>query len=170
MLSGTMILLVLVIMMFGFALLRKPQAIKPALKTARKHILVLGLRLPLALLSAAFIAIILPSDLAGPLIGPETGVWGILIATAFGAVVPGGPILTFPLALVIWRSGAGEAQMVAFLASWSIFAVHRILSYELPLLGARFVVVRLASSWMLPPLAGFIALALIAVFGAGTIS
>src|SRR5690606_16076445 len=100
-------------------------------------------------------------DAVVPYVGPESGFYGILAAVIFGAVIPGGPILTFPLALVIWRSGAGEAQMIALLGSWSVFAMHRIVSYELPLLGPRFVVLRLTSSGLLPILSGLLAMALL---------
>jgi uncharacterized membrane protein YraQ (UPF0718 family) len=114
-------------------------------------------------MAAAFVSLIVPTDLVGPYIGPDSGWVGVLAATAFGAFIPGGPILTFPLALVIWRAGAGDAQMVALLASWSVFAIHRVISYELPLLGGRFVMLRMASSWPLPLVAGFVALAIVFV-------
>jgi hypothetical protein len=90
--------------------------------------------------------------------------FGIIAAVAFGAIIPGGPILTFPLALVVWRTGAGQAQMIALLASWSVFAVHRIISYELPMIGPRFVALRLVSAGWLPILAGLIALGALAIW------
>ncbi|SDG27731.1 hypothetical protein [Pelagibacterium luteolum] len=140
--------------------LRRPSEIPGAVVDMRQQLLTFGLRLPIALLAAAFVSQLVPVDLVGPYIGDSSGWVGILIATVFGAFIPGGPILTFPLALVIWRAGAGDAQMVSLLASWSIFAIHRVISYELPLLGGRFVVLRLLSSGLLPILAGFLALTL----------
>jgi hypothetical protein len=123
----------------------------------------LVVRVPLALLAAAFLTQLLPTATLAALIGRESGLAGILVATALGGLVPGGPMVSFPLALVIWQTGAGEAQMVTFLAAWSIFAAHRILAYELPLMGAAFVALRLASSLLLPPLAGLLAMAMLAL-------
>jgi len=154
----------LCIMLLGITLARQPKQVPKAFRVVRSQLLVFGLRLPLALLSAAFISILVPPDAVVPYVGPDSGFRGILAAVVFGAIIPGGPILTFPLALVIWRSGAGEAQMVALLGSWSIFAMHRVVSYELPLLGGRFVALRLTSAGLLPILSGVLALALLALW------
>jgi len=151
----------LAVMLLGITLVRQPKQLPKAFRSARSQLLVFGLRLPLALLSAAFFSMLVPPDAVVPYVGPESGIFGILAAVIFGAVIPGGPILTFPLALVIWRSGAGEAQMIALLGSWSVFAMHRIVSYELPLLGPRFVALRLTSAGLLPILSGLLAMALL---------
>lgn len=158
--TSLIILAGLAIVMSIVAFRRRREHIPRALADIRRQMLAFGLRLPVALIAAAFVSQLVPTDLVGPYIGKNSGWVGIGVATLFGAFIPGGPILTFPLALVIWRAGAGDAQMVALLASWSVFAVHRIISYELPLLGGRFVLLRLASSWPLPFLAGAIALTL----------
>lgn len=155
-LGGVALLLVVALVLLAIAILRKPREIPGAVQDAGWQIAILTLRVPLALLSAAFVSNIVPAEAVAALVGPETNLFGIVIASAIGALVPGGPVLTFPLALVVWRAGAGEAQMVAFLTAWSIFAVHRIVSFEIPLLGWRFVMLRLASSWPLPFVAGII--------------
>jgi len=142
---------------------RQPQALRPALRDAARQGRTVGLRIPLGIFVAVVVSEVLPSGAIGPSIGPESGLRGILIATAFGAILPGGPIVTFPIAFTVWEMGAGPAQVVAFLVSWSIFAVHRILSFELPFMGPRFVFVRLLSAWYLPPVAGLIALALLSL-------
>lgn len=165
MIASLFIMALVAAILFTIALTRKPQAIPGAVADMRSQLMLFGVRLPPALLAAAFISLILPTDFVVPYIGADSGWQGILIATIFGAFIPGGPILTFPMALVLWRAGAGEAQMVALLASWSIFAMHRVISYEIPLLGGRFVLTRLASAWVLPLVAGFIALAVISLFG-----
>ena len=50
--------------------------------------------------------------------------------------------------------------MIAFLTAWSVFAFHRVLIYEITLMGWRFSAVRLISSLILPPLAGLLAMIL----------
>jgi hypothetical protein len=47
---------------------------------------------------------------------------------------------------------------VTLLTAWSVFALHRMLIYELPLLGFEFSRVRLLSTLLLPPIAGFAAM------------
>jgi hypothetical protein len=74
--------------------------------------------------------------------------------------VPGGPILSFPIVVVLYKAGAGVPQLIAFLTAWSVFAFHRIMIYEVNLMGWRFTAVRLVSSLVLPPLAGLGAMAL----------
>lgn len=154
-------LTILAVMLLAMTIARQPEELPRVLRRMRSQLLVIGLRLPLAILSASFISILVPPDAVTPYIGPESGLFGIFAAVLFGAMIPGGPILTFPLALLIWRTGAGEAQMIALLASWSVFAMHRIISFELPMLGARFVMLRLTSSGILPILSGLMAMTLL---------
>lgn len=137
-------------------LVQHPQRMKGALVQALRQASNLAVRIPLALFIAANVERFVPTESIGPLIGEDSGWHGILLGSVFGAFVPGGPMVTFPFALMVWQMGAGRPQIIAFLAAWSIFALHRMLSYELPLMGGRFVMIRLAASWYLPPLAGLI--------------
>ncbi|RDC71966.1 hypothetical protein DLJ49_12800 [Rhodovulum sp. 12E13] len=160
--TGPLLFLLGLTLVLGLLVVRRaPRQLGPALADAARQGRKIGLRIPLGIFIATVLAQLIPREAIGPVIGPESGVRGILAATAFGAMMPGGPMVTFPIALLVWDMGAGKAQIVAFLVSWSIFAVHRILSFELPLMGGRFVALRLLSAWYLPPLAGLIALALI---------
>ncbi|MCS0496549.1 hypothetical protein NVS89_15715 [Ancylobacter sp. MQZ15Z-1] len=153
---------------FIAVLVRQPGRLKGALAQVGRQGGSLAVRIPMALYVASSIEHFVPTEAIGPVIGEGSGWKGILLASAFGAFVPGGPMVTFPLALTVWQMGAGRPQIIAFLASWSIFAVHRILSYELPLMGSRFVLTRLSASWYLPPLAGALAWMLIALSGLWT--
>ncbi|MGR3320752.1 MAG: hypothetical protein ACU0DK_02340 [Pseudooceanicola sp.] len=127
----------------------------------------LVLRLPLALLAASFLLQIVPVEAMTRLIGPASGLGGIVAASLLGGLLPGGPMTSFPIAIVFIESGAGIPQMVALIAGWSVFAVHRILSFEAPIMGWRFIALRLATSLVLPLLAALLAQAIIAVFGTG---
>ena len=57
-----------------------------------------------------------------------------------------------PIVVVLLSSGAGFPQVVAFLTAWSVFAFHRVVIYEVPLMGLRFSMTRLAASLALPQL------------------
>ena len=61
-----------------------------------------------------------------------------------------------PLAAGLMRSGAGIGTMVAFLTGWSLWAFSR-LPMEVGILGWKLTLVRLASTFFLPPIAGLIA-------------
>jgi len=123
-------------------------------------------RLVLAMVVAGFLGTLVPSELIGSLIGPESGAKGILIASLAGGFTPGGPIISFPIVVVLREAGAGLPQLIAFLTAWSVFAIHRVLIYELTLMGWRFSGTRLIASLALPPIAGFSAEAIVWMLGA----
>ncbi|MCF3934516.1 permease [Acuticoccus sp. M5D2P5] len=165
---GIALLLLIAAGLGGTLAVRDPARLKEGLALAWKQGQPLLVRIPVAILAATYLSRLVPQERVSQLLGPDSGFVGILIASAVGGLTPGGPMLAFPLALVIWQLGAGEAQMVAFLASWSILAIHRVLTYEIPLLGGRFTMIRIASSWMLPPLAGVLAAGML-LFWHGTL-
>src|SRR2546430_16350684 len=51
-------------------------------------------------LLGAFIAEILPHEKVSRALGPNSGLKGLLIGTAFGAILPGGPFTAYPVVLV----------------------------------------------------------------------
>jgi uncharacterized membrane protein YraQ (UPF0718 family) len=162
--AGMGFMIALALVLVGTVLLRFPERLPEMGRQFRSQASMMLVRVPFALLAASFLSALMPADLIGRLLGSDSGMKGIALSALLGGFVPGGPMISFPIALVIWDRGAGPAQMVTFLAAWSIFAVHRIISYELPLMGPRFVGIRLASSWMLPPVAGVLAALLISLF------
>jgi len=121
-------------------------------------------RLAVAVLTAGFVARLIPSDVVVEHIGPGSGLSGTLIATLVGGFIPAGPIISFPLVVVLSQAGAGTVQLIALLTAWSVFAIHRVIIYEIPLMGARFSAIRLISSLPLPLIAaGLTALILAAI-------
>jgi len=125
----------------------------------------LMLRLPFALLTASFLVQLVPVEALSHVIGPASGLMGIILASLVGGLLPGGPMTSFPIAIVFLQSGAGLPQMVALIAGWSVFALHRMLAYEAPIMGWRFVGLRLVSCAALPVLAGVFAEAILLAIG-----
>ena len=101
---------------------------------------------PLALIAAGFLSPIIPSELVGRLIGETAGFSGILIAILIGFCMPVPPPVFFPLIALLLGAGAGFAQLTALIASWNIFAAHRTLGIELPMMGNYFVILRVLAS------------------------
>jgi len=109
-----------------------------------------------AFIIAGMIQVLLPQDLLNRWIGAESGFRGILIGTIAGGITPGGPYVSLPIIAGLLKSGAGIGTMVAFLSSWSLWAVAR-LPMEVGILCWKFTLIRLASTFFFPPIAGLIA-------------
>lgn len=128
------------------------------------YLAVMAPRMFCAVFMASFAAELLPGDLISSWLGSESGMKGILIASVAGIMVPAGGVVAFPLALAMIKLGVGLPQLTAFLTSWEVFAIHRILAWEIPFLGVQFVGLRVSSSFMLPPLAGISAAGILVLF------
>jgi uncharacterized membrane protein YraQ (UPF0718 family) len=161
---GLLLLWGLVVALAIFAALKPGRLHVKAGAIALNQFVRLMPRLLVALIAAGFLGTLLPGEIVGSLIGPETGALGILLASVVGGFTPGGPVVSFPLMVVLREAGAGLPQLIAFLTAWSVFAFHRVIIYEATLMGWRFVGVRLFASILLPPLAGFSAEALMDLF------
>jgi uncharacterized membrane protein YraQ (UPF0718 family) len=146
-----------VALLAGFAQWQRPAAHAEALTEGKANLRGIAPRLPFALVAAVCLGRLLPPELVSGWIGAGSGLPGVLIASALGAALPGGPMLAFPLAIALLRAGAGPEALVALITAWSLIAVNRTLLFELPLLGARFAGWRLLLCTPLPVLAGAIA-------------
>lgn len=113
-----------------------------------------------ALLMAAFLQILIPRETVARLIGEKSGFRGVLVATVAGALTPGGPLTSFPLMVALYAAGASKGALVAYLTSWAMLGMQRVLVWEFPLMGGEFTLLRLAASVVLPVIAGAIAMRL----------
>ena len=109
-----------------------------------------------AFIVAGMIQALLPKELLSRWIGEEAGLRGIFIGTVAGGITPGGPYVSLPVVAGLLRAGAGVGIMVAYLTSWSLWAVSR-LPMEIGILGWKFTFVRFACTFFFPPIAGLIA-------------
>ncbi len=104
---------------------------------------------------AGLIQVVIPTDLISQWIGEGSGIRGLLIGTAAGTVTPGGPMLHFPIVASLLTSGAGSGPIIAYLTAWSLLGFHRLIIWEIPILGLEISAVRFVASLALPPLVGF---------------
>ncbi|KKM72508.1 hypothetical protein LCGC14_1419810 [marine sediment metagenome] len=114
-------------------------------------------RVLVALSIAALIWFLLPRHRISALVGQESGLLGLIIATAAGAVTPGGPSSAYALLAVLAVSGADRGALIAYITSWATLGLQRILVWDVPFMGAEFAFLRLLISLPLPVLAGLIA-------------
>jgi len=110
---------------------------------------------------AGMIRVLLPHELVSKWVGVESGIRGILIGTVAGGLSPGGPFVSLPIVAGLLRTGASVGTMVAFLTGWSLWAVSR-LPMEVGILGWKFTLIRIASTFFFPPIAGLLAQAFFA--------
>jgi uncharacterized membrane protein YraQ (UPF0718 family) len=105
-------------------------------------------------LLGAFIAEILPHEKVSKSLGPSSGLKGLLIGTAFGAILPGGPFTAYPVASALLTVGADFGATIAMVVSWTLIGYGRAIAWELPIMGTDFTIWRIVISLPLPILAG----------------
>ncbi len=126
------------------------------LKSAGNLLLQILPLLIFAFIIAGMIQVLIPKELISKWVGTESGFCGILIGSALGGLMPGGPITSLPVAAGLLRVGASIGTMVAFLTGWSLLALTR-LPMEIGIMGWKFALIRLACVFFFPPIAGLIA-------------
>ncbi len=126
------------------------------LKSAGSLLLQITPLLILAFIVAGMVQVLVPHEIISRWVGAESGFRGILIGSALGGIMPGGPFVSMPIVAGLLRTGAGIGTMVALLTSWSLLAISRM-PMEIGLLGWKFTLIRLACVFFFPPIAGFIA-------------
>ncbi len=100
------------------------------------------------------IAAVLPHDKVSKSLGPESGLKGLLIGTAFGAILPGGPFTAYPVASALLAVGADFGATIAMVVSWTLIGYGRAVAWEMPIMGADFTLWRIVISLPMPVLAG----------------
>ncbi|MBD3391990.1 MAG: permease [Chitinivibrionales bacterium] len=156
MIASTIIMGILAVTIFFIALARGEGEHIIGLKAALRMTLEILPLLVLAFLLAGLVQALLPGAQISSWIGEKSGLRGILLGTVAGALTPGGPFVSMPLAAGFLKAGAGMGTMVAFMTSWSLLGIHRM-PLELGILGWRFMLVRILSTALFAPLAGLLA-------------
>lgn len=117
-----------------------------------------------ALIIGGYFQALVPRERVAAMLGDGSGLKGLLVASAAGALTPGGPFASFPLVVALFRAGAGYGAAVAYLTAWTGIAVQRAIVWEWPLLGPELAVARYVVSIPLPIIAGVVARRLAARF------
>jgi len=111
-------------------------------------------RVLVGVVGSGYIAAVMPQDVIGHWIGPNSGLIGITIAAAFGAATPGGAVVGFSIGAAALKGGAGAPQVIAYTTAWSLYTIQRLFNWEIHMMAPRVVWLRAAISVPLPILAG----------------
>lgn len=117
-------------------------------------------RIGIGVVGSGFVAEALPNEWIAPWLGPDSGFLGVVIATLGGALTPGGPVVGFSIGAAALKSGAGAPQVIAYSTAWALYAIHRLVIWEVPMMPARMVWLRATVSLPLPFMAAALAMLL----------
>jgi uncharacterized membrane protein YraQ (UPF0718 family) len=148
--SATVVLLVVAYLRGGWELPLE------GLRTGTALLLSIAPQLVVGFMLAGVVTVLLPREALGTLVGANSGIVGILVATGAGIITPGGPFLQFPLVAALVASGAAPGPVAAYLTAWSLMGWHRLVIWEIPLLGTQFTLARFLVSLVLPVLVGLL--------------
>lgn len=126
------------------------------LKTGGKNFLNFFPLLLASFIVAGLIEALIPKDVVVRWMGKESGWRGIILGWVVGSLMGINPYALFPIIAGFYRTGASIACLVTLLAAWGLGTVGR-LPLEIGILGVKFTLTRVACTFFLPPIAGFLA-------------
>jgi uncharacterized membrane protein YraQ (UPF0718 family) len=154
--TSTLVLLALALALAAVAYLKDPGLPLVGAKNGVAMLAFILPRLVPALLLAGLIQVVIPQAVVSRYFGREGGLRAILVATVAGMFTPGGPMVSVPFMVALAHSGAALPSLVAYMTSWSLFGFQRIIAWEAPLMGWRFVIARVVASLAFPVVAGWL--------------
>lgn len=149
----TAVLWAIVIALAFAVALRSRAVLRESAKNGSTEFLQLLPRIVIGVMGSGYIAAAMPQDVVGLWLGSASGLSGIALATLAGALTPGGPVVGFSLGAAALKGGAGAPQVIAYSTAWALFAFPRLITFELPIMPARIVWLRVLASLSLPFLA-----------------
>lgn len=155
--AGVLIIYIAPLCLGALALKRRDGTFRAGLKVWLEQLAKILPTMAMALVAAGFMTAMIPEAIIMRLLGGSLPVLEVLLGSVAGVLFPTGPVVVFSIAASFSASGASDASMVAFITSWTLFALHRMVIFELPMLGTSFVKVRVLSICLLPVMAGFLA-------------
>ena len=153
---STIVLAAAAVVLAGIAYLKDPGLPLLGAKNGFSMLAFVLPRMVVALLLAGLMQVLVPQDFVSRHFGQGGGLRGLVLATLAGVVTPGGPMVTMPFMVALANSGAALSSLVAYMTAWSLFGLQRIIAWEAPLMGWRFVFARVVPSLAFPVIAGWL--------------
>jgi uncharacterized membrane protein YraQ (UPF0718 family) len=153
---STVILLVLALVFAVIAYLKDPGLPWVGAKNGLSLLQFILPRMIPALILTGMLQVVIPQDTVARYFGRGSGFSAIVMASVAGLLTPGGPMVSVPLLVVLANSGMALGPLVAYMTSWSLFGMQRIIAWEAPFMGWHFVAVRVVPSLAFPLIAGWL--------------
>jgi len=153
-LIGTIVLIIAAVFIIRHMRRTAPENLPQIFAKTRETTIFMVPRIFAGLIGAGFLAELLPVDQVERFFGEGAGMVGVIIATAFGAITPGGPFVAFAIGASSLKAGAAIAPLMAYVTAWCLLNFNRSLSYEYAFMGRRFLYIRLLISLPAPLLLG----------------
>lgn len=118
--ATTIVLWVIAAGLAGFTYFKQHDLAARGMKTTGIMLARMGPMLIAAFIIAGYLQALLPRDLITNWLGQKAGFKAIMIGCLAGAVTPGGPYVSLPIALALFRAGANTGCVVAYLAAWTM--------------------------------------------------
>ncbi len=109
-----------------------------------------------AFLCEGLLKFLLPPEWVQKWLAAESGWRGIALGCVAGALTPGGPYTSFPVAMVLLKTGAGIGTVVAYLTAWQLWSFTRY-PMEIAFVGINITALRFFVTCFVPPSAGLLA-------------
>ena len=151
--------IVVVVLMYVVGSILNPDIVRQGLKISFRTLTDPNIGLiPLVVsgtLMAGLVQATIPRQIISDFLGEEAGLKGMALGTILGSLMPGSPYVIFPLVGGLYKAGAGVGTVIAFVSAWSLISLSRIPT-EIPFLGTRMVLVRIAVSIIFPIVLGIL--------------
>jgi len=138
------------------AYLRDPGLPLIGLKSGLRLFLDILPRLVAALVLTGMLQVLISPEWIQQWLGRSGGHRGIFVGFVAGILTPSGLLVSFPMMAVFYQSGASLSALVAYITSWSLFGFQRVLAWELPFMGSRFVLARVLPTLVFRVPAGYL--------------
>lgn len=138
-------------------LLKGPEVFFAVLRNDLTLLLAIAPKVIAGVLLAGLLTVLLPREKVARWMGTRSGLRGLCLAGLAGALLPGGPMMAFPLAVALRAAGADIGTATAFLSGWSLLNLNRTLVWEMSFFSHDFVYLRYGLSLLVPLLLGLAA-------------
>jgi uncharacterized membrane protein YraQ (UPF0718 family) len=152
----TILLAAIALVLSVIAIRRGDASFGKAMLDARGQFMHLLPRLTIGILGSGFLAHLMPKDTVLAWFGPGSGLIGTMLAALAGALTPGGPVVGYALGAAALKAGADLSQVMAYVTAWSLLTFNRIITWELPSMPAKLVLLRCIVSLPLPFIAAWV--------------
>lgn len=143
----------LTIAAYGFLAMTNPGPAREGLSATGEMLMQALPWMVVSMLAAGLVSQFINPHAVARRLGQGSGLIGILVGAALGAVGTGSRWAVYPLAGSLLAADAKVGAVFAFLTSWQLVSLPR-LPAEIPFLGLNFTIVRAIASFVVAVLGG----------------